>query len=55
MCDTVEDICYEAHRLGKREVLLEHIPRLHQKLGNIPLNELYQKAYEDVLRGSVAL
>lgn len=49
MSDTIEEICYQAHKIGKMKLLLKSIPKLQQENGHIPLNELYQKAYDYVL------
>lgn len=45
MTDTIENICIEAHKLGKRELLLKKVADLREKHCNTPLNELFQKAF----------
>ena len=46
MNDTIEDICYEMHKVGKRELLLEVVLSVRKKHTKIPSVEVFQKAYD---------
>jgi len=48
MSNSIEDIFYEAHKLGKREALLESIPSFRRNHPSMRLKELYEKAFEKI-------
>ncbi|MDO5970840.1 hypothetical protein Q4Q35_13580 [Flavivirga aquimarina] len=45
---TIEDILYEAHKLGKRELLLENLLETQQQNPNMSLINLYQMTFDQL-------
>ena len=48
MRSTIEDILYEAHKQGKRQLLLKSIPNFRQDFPNMSNEDLYQIAYDKI-------
>ncbi|ASO07392.1 hypothetical protein GQ41_1364 [Arenibacter algicola] len=50
MSNTIEDILLDAHRHNKREELLAFLEKIRQKNPHRELTDLYQMAYEKVIK-----
>ncbi len=50
MSSTIEDILLDAHHHNKREELLSYLETIRVKNPNQELTDLYQMAYERVMR-----
>ena len=50
MSNTIEDILLDAHHHNKREELLAYLETIRIKNPNRELTDLYQMAYERVMR-----
>lgn len=50
MSSTVEDILYEAHKQGKRKLLLASIPNFRQNHPTFRNEDLYQLAFDQLLK-----
>ena len=48
MSNTIEDLLYEAHKQGKREVLIKSLDDIRKTNPNLNLVDLYQLAYEQL-------
>ncbi len=49
MNETLEDICYEAYRLGLRDELFEEVGKLRKKYPHMEIPEMYDKAFRNIL------
>ena len=50
MSSTIEDIVYEAHKQGKRGLLLKSLDEIRKTSPNMNLTDLYQMAYEQLVK-----
>jgi|TARA_R110002167_G_scaffold1499_4_gene7287 hypothetical protein len=50
MSNTIEDILLDAHRHNKREELLAFLEKIRLKNPDKELTDLYQMAYEKVIK-----
>ncbi len=48
MSSIIEDILYEAHRQGKRKLLLKSIPNFRKNHPTKRIEDLYQLAFEQL-------
>ena len=50
MSNTIEDILFDAHKHNKREELLDFLEKIRKKNPDKELTDLYQMAYEKIIR-----
>tara|TARA_R100000935_G_scaffold18794_1_gene36288 strand:+ start:11726 stop:11881 length:156 start_codon:yes stop_codon:yes gene_type:complete len=50
MSNTIEDILFDAHKHNKREELLAFLEKIRLKNPDKELTDLYQMAYEKVIK-----
>lgn len=46
----IEDLVYSAHEHGKREALFSEISKIKKENPNIKLEELYDLAYQNIMK-----
>ncbi len=49
MSGIFEEILYRAHKLGKREKLLNYLENIQRNNPAMPLNETYKLAYKQLM------
>lgn len=49
MNEKLEDICYEAYRLGLRDELFEEVGKLRDKYPHMEIPDMYDKAFRNIL------
>lgn len=47
---SIEEMLYSAEEHGKRSDMFEEVARLKQSLSHLPLKEIYDEAYQIVMK-----
>ncbi len=47
---SIEDLVYSAHEHGQRESLFKEVAKVRAESPNMPLEDIYQRAYSNVMK-----
>jgi hypothetical protein len=47
---TIENLVYSAYEHGQRESLFKEVQKVKEEHPNMPLEDIYQKAYSNVMK-----
>ena len=46
----IEELVYSAHEHGKRTELFDEVSKIKKLTPNMPLNDVYEQAYQQVMK-----